>query len=215
MKPALRVEGRLEFRNAAGVQPMPQPFLSSVGFETPSGEPGRFAGQFASGERQAFSTVAAGGRFIVRPYEGRGWFVQSVKAGDVDITDRVFDLQTDTSIVVTYTDRATKVSGTVKDARGAAATTATVLAFPVDRARWSGHGESPRHLKSTLASSGGGYTFAHLPPGEFYLIAVDAADAEDWQDPQKLEAFARRASTLSVIAGDTAKTLDLVMAPIR
>ena len=83
--------------------------------------------------RASFSTVAAGGRYIVRPYELGGWFVQSVTLGGKDITDRAFDLQADTtSLVVTYTDRPRRCPGTVTDARGDASPTAVVLAFPVD-----------------------------------------------------------------------------------
>ena len=59
--------------------------------------------------------------------------MQSITLDGKDITDRAFDLQADaTSLVVTYTDRPSKVTGTVTDARGAASATAVVLAFPVD-----------------------------------------------------------------------------------
>ena len=68
-----------------------------------------------------FSTGAPAGQYIVRPYEFFGWFVRSVTLDGKDITDRVFDLQTDTtSLVVVFTDRPSKVSGTVRDARGSA-----------------------------------------------------------------------------------------------
>ena len=73
--------------------------------------------------------------------------MHSVTLDGKDITDRVFDLQADTtSLVVTYTDRPSKVSGTVTDARGAASPTAVVLAFPVDPQRWSGYGTIAAHV---------------------------------------------------------------------
>ena len=204
LRPALRVEGRVEFRGgeqraigAADGSP------ASI-FETPFGEPGQFAVAATRGATLSFSTVAAGGRYIVRPYELGGWFVQSVTVDGKDITDRVFDLQADaTSLVVTFTDQPSKVSGTVKDARGAASPTAIVLAFPVDPKRWSGYGASPRNLKSALASRTGVYTFEHLPPGDYYVIAVDPAEADGWQDPTRLEALAGQATKLTVAAGDT------------
>ena len=55
----------------------------------------------------------------------------------------------------------------------------------------------------------GVYTFDHLPPGEYYVIAIDAADADGWKDPKTLEALASQATRLTVAAGDTPKTLDL------
>ena len=164
----------------------------------------------------SFSTIAAGGRYIVRPYEYFSWFVQSVTLAGKDITDRAFDLQADaTSLVVTYTDRPSKVSGTVNDARGAAGATAIVLAFPVDPKLWSGYGESPRNLKTALTSRTGAYTFEHLPPGEYNVIAIDPAEAEDWQDPARLEALAGEAAKLTIAASDTSKTLYLRVKAIR
>lgn len=212
LRPALRVEGRVEFRGASGSLPAAVA-NAPIMFETPFGEPGQFAVQAVKG---VFATVGAGGRYIVRPYELAGWVVQSVTLGDKDITDRTFDLQADTtSLVVTFTDRPSKVSGTVRDARGAASPTAVVLAFPVDPERWSGYGVSPRTLKSALTTQSGVYTFEHLPPGDYYLIAVDAAGAEGWKDPKVLEALATWATKLTVATGDTPKTVDLNVQAIR
>ena len=132
--------------------------------------------------------AAATSRDRSRPADGS---CTSVTLDGKDVTDRVLDLQSDaTSFVVTYTDRASKVTGTVTDARGAPSATAVVLAFPVDQQRWSGYGASPRTLKSANTTASGVYTFAHLPPGDYYLIAVENADADGWQDPSRLEALA-------------------------
>ena len=212
LRPALRVEGRIEFRSGSG----PPPMMAGIMFETPFGEPGQFAVEVTKGATPSFSTVAAGGQYIVRPYELDGWFVQSVTLGGKDITDRAFDLQADTtSLVVTYTDRLSKVSGTVTDARSDVSPTAIVLAFPIDQRRWSGYGASPRTLKSALTTRSGDYTFDHLPPGDYYVIAIDPAEADDWKDPATLEALASQAARLTVVAGDAPKTLDLRLKAIR
>ena len=214
LRPALRVAGRIE-RRSGGDQATPTPRMGGVAFETAFSEPGQF---FAEVDREelTFSTVGAGGRYIARPVENGGWFVQSITLDGKDLTDRVFDLQSDaTSFVITYTDRPAKVSGTVTDERSAPSATAVVLAFPVDQQRWSGYGGSPRTLKSTLTTPGGIYTFAHLPPGDYYLIAVEGAAADGWQDPNRLEALASRATRLSIAPGDSLKTLDLRVRSIQ
>lgn len=212
LRTALRVEGRIALRGAAGPQPA-QPAIAGLTFETPFGEPGQFAVSARNGE---FATVAAGGRYIARPYEIGGWFVRSVTLDGKDITDRTFDLQSNTtSIVVTYTDQPSKVSGTVKDARGAASPNAVVLAFPVDPQRWVGYGKSPRNVRSVSMSTSGVYTFEHLPPGDYYVIAIDAAQADGWRDPKMLQILASRAEKLTVAAGDAARTLDLSLKAIR
>jgi hypothetical protein len=214
LRPALRIQGRVELRSGE-TPPTAPPRIAGLIFETPFGEPGRVAVEITRDATRSFSTLAAGGPYIVRPYEFFGWFVQSVTLAGKDIGDRAVTLQEDaTSFVVTMTDRPSKVSGTVTDARGATSPTAIVLAFPVDPRWWSGYGESPRNLKTALTSRTGVYTFDHLPPGEYYVIAIDPAEAEGWQDPARLEALASDATRLTV-AAETAKTLDLRVKAIR
>ena len=212
LRPALRVEGRIEFRGESTAQPA----MAGIAFETPFGEPGQFFSEPTKGATLSFATVAAGGQYIVRPYEMVGWFVHSVTLGGKDITDRVFDLQADaTSLVVTYTDRPSKLSGTVTDDRGAASPTAVVLVFPADPQRWSGYGATPRTLKSALTARSGIYTVNHLPPGDYYAIALADSDIDGWRDPATLETLAGQATRLTVAEGDAPKTLDLRVKAIR
>jgi hypothetical protein len=202
----LRVEGRLEFRST-NIPPPPPPRVVGIGFERPFGEPGQF---FAELRNNAFATAAAAGRYIAQPLEPAGWFVRSVTLDGQDITDRAFDLTTDaTSFVVTYSDRPSKVSGTVKDSNGNLSRDALVLVFPVDPQRWTGYGNSPRFLRSAGIMTTGLYTFAHLPPGEYYVIAIDSANAEGWLDPKRLQSLAGQAERLTVTASDGPRTLDL------
>ena len=221
LRPALRVEGRIDVRSQKS-GPMP-PVMRNVGvvFETPFGEPGRFAVAVEDG---SFATVAAGGQYLARPYEMLGWYVDSVVAGESrggsgppqDITDRVFDLRSDmTSIVVTYTDRALPLTGTVTDASSRASTSAMVLVFPVDPRQWTGYGASPRNIKSMPTSRTGAYTFAHLPPGDYYVVAIDAGEADGWTNPATLEALAKQATTVKLSRGDSPRTLDLRVKSIR
>ena len=198
VKPALQIEGRVEFRGAAGPQPMPQRTVSGlVAFESPFLER-RFAAE-TSRETQTFSAVAAAGQYFVRPYEGNGWYVQSVKAGDTDVTDRLVDLQTNTR-------HHHHVDGPANEGLRDRQGRARRRQLDRDRAPVSrrshavvGVRHSPRNFKSGLTSAAGGFTFEHVPIGEYYVVAVDRDDADDWQDPQKLEALARRATTLTVV----------------
>jgi hypothetical protein len=216
LRPALRVEGRLELRGAASAQSTASPRLLGVMFETPFGEPGQFAVE-VNRSTLTFSTVAAGGQYIVRPYEpGGGWCVQSITLDGKDITDRVFDLQADaTSFVVTYTDQPSKVSGNVTDSGGAPSSAAVVLAFPVDPRGWSGYGAKSRTLKSALTTRIGAYTFEHLPPGEYFVVAVDASELEGWRDPARLEAFAAHGTRVTIRSGERVKTVDLRVRTIQ
>ena len=216
LRAALRISGRVEYRNDSGSTPPPPHPFARVFFETPYGEPGQVG---AEGERDSptFSVVAAPGQFIARTGgDIGGWFLRSVTLDGRDITERAFDLQADTnSLVITYTDRPSKVSGTVTDARGTPSATAVVLMFPVDRERWSGFGTNPRMLRTAQAARDGAYTFPHVLPGEYYVVAVEPEDSDGWQDPVRLEALASLASRLSIGAEDSATTLDLRVRSIQ
>jgi protocatechuate 3,4-dioxygenase beta subunit len=210
----LRVDGRIEFMGAEGAQPRPASFtIAGVTLERPYGEPDLAFVSIRDG--QTFSTVASGGQYIVSATERAPWVVRSITAGGKDVTDRAFDLDADTTIVVTYTDRPSKITGAVHDARGGAIAGVLVLAFPTDPQRWSGYGRSGRMVRSVISTNTGGYTFEHLPAGDYHLIAVDdpALDAE-WRDPKRLEALARQATKLTVVAGQPAM-LDLTVRDIR
>jgi hypothetical protein len=210
VRPALRLAGRFEFRRVAGAAAPSEPRIRGLYFETPYGEPGQVFAESQGEDWSTFSAVAAGGRFIVRPIDSGGWFMQSVTLDGKDVTDRVIDLQSDaTSFVITYANRPSKVTGTVTDARGGAGTSAVVLTFPVDERQWVGYGSRPRNFKSVSVNRNGVYTFDHLPPGDYYVVAVVAADADGWQDPARLEALSTQASRLSVDSGDSLKTLDV------
>ena len=111
-------------------------------------------------------------------------------------------------------DRPSTVTGVVKDAAGNASAAAIVLAFPVDRQRWTDHGRSPRLLRSVFTTESGVYTFDHLPPGVYHAIAIEDPGSEDWRDPQMLAALANRAMKLTVVAGEP-RTLDLPLRAIR
>jgi Carboxypeptidase regulatory-like domain len=219
LQPPLRVEGRIEFSGANGPPAAPQTFSAGITFETPFGGPGQFA--VSARNAAPFSTVAAGGQYIVHagligaaPELAR-WFVKSVTLDGQDITDRAFDLETDvTSLVVTFTDRPSRVSGMVKDSRGAVAQDAIVLAFPVDPQRWSGYGSEPRTIRGAPTSDAGDYKFDHLPAGDYYLIAIDAAAADDWTDPKRLNVLARQATRLTVVEAES-KGLELTLTAIR
>jgi hypothetical protein len=213
----LRVEGRIEFRGANGAL-VPAARRVVVVFEQASGEPTGFAAEVS--QPPTFSTRAAGGRYIVRAstlgsITDNPWVVQSVTLDGKDITDRPFDLQADvTSIVITYVDRPSPMTGMVRDARGAPSAAAAVLVFPVDRAHWTGYGANPRTLQSEFTSPEGAYAIRHLPAGEYYAIAVAADAAEFWQDPRTLEKLAPQATTLTVAAGRSL-TLDLTLKTVR
>jgi hypothetical protein len=212
LRAALRVEGRVEY--LPGSTPVPP--RTSIQLDTPFGEPANTFIEAVKAQTISFSGVAAGGRYIVRPIESAGWFVDSITLGGKDITDRAFDLQTDaTTIVVTYRDRPQKVSGLVTSEQGGPDPDAAVLVFPVDPRQWTGYGSTPRTLRSALTTRHGVFTIDHLPRGDYYAIAVDAGHLDGWKDPARLEILATQSERLSVGADGSPRTIDLRTRTIR
>jgi uncharacterized protein (DUF2141 family) len=217
LRPAIRIAGRVQFAPGVTAPATLPPNQGSLTLENPSVEAAQvFASSREAGGNGQFSTIGPGGRYIAHAVENSGWFVESITLDGKDITGRPVDLQTDaTTFVVTYTNRASKVTGVVKDARGAVAADAIVIAFPTDPQRWLDYGRSPRFLRSVPMSAKGTYTFDHLPRGDYYVAAIESVDGEGWRDPKVLQLLATRAERLTVAAGQAAQTLDLTMRPAR
>jgi hypothetical protein len=213
LRPAIRIAGRVQFGSGVTAPATLPPNQGSLTLENPSVEATQ---AFAPARNGEFSTIAPGGRYIAHAVENSGWFVESITLDGKDITGRPFDLQTDaTTFVVTYTNRPSKVTGVVKDARGQVASDAMVIVFPTDQQRWRDYGRSPRFLRSVPMSIKGTYTFDHLPPGDYYVIAIEGIDGEGWRDPKVLQSLANRAERLTVAAGQATQTLDLTMRSVR
>jgi hypothetical protein len=209
MRPPVMVEGRIEYDSTSGPPAGTRaPFV--VPFERPTGERG-FGAELVNG---AFAIAATAGQYIVRPMEISGWVVDAVTIDGKNVTDAVIDIAADTSLVVRYTDRRSPVSGIVKDARGVANAGALALVFPTNPERWLGYGANPRTLRSAPTDRDGAYKFDHLPPGEYFVVAIDDAGGDNWTDPKTLALLARQASKITLVAGES-KTLDLVVKAIR
>ena len=89
-------------------------------------------------------------------------------------------------VVVTMIEKAGTLSGSVRDRNGAAATAGAVIAFPAEREQWTQFGLSPPRFKSAETSTGS-FSIGGLPGGEYFVLAVDVALADAWQDPAFLE----------------------------
>jgi Carboxypeptidase regulatory-like domain len=152
-------------------------------------------GSFVTGGLQA-------GRFFVRlPATPPGWAVASIDYAGMDVSRVPLDtgLGMDTvDVVVTLTDRPTEVNGTVRDARGVPMPGAAVLAFPTRRGALLDYGAHPPELRRTRAASSGIFVLRGLPPGDYNLVAIDDADADNWQAPDRLDELARGAARISL-----------------
>jgi hypothetical protein len=79
----------------------------------------------------------------------------------------------------------------------------SVLMFTSDAQAWSDAGPHSRRFRTARTGTGGTFTIAGAPPGEYYIVAVPEEQAADWRDPQALDAFARIATRISIAEGET------------
>jgi len=114
-------------------------------------------------------------------------------------------------IVITLTDKKVEINGRVQGQRGQAA--ATVIAFPVERARWTNFGLRPSRVQSARSSSAGTYRLQRLAAGEYYVIAVPMTDPAVWMTPEFFAAAAPNATRVSIAWGDT-RAVDLQMVEV-
>jgi hypothetical protein len=201
------LSGRLEFR---GTKPPPENMRESVyvGVDPASGN---WGGASTSPDATGtFATGVAGGSYYMTVEGPPGWYLKGVMADGRDISDVPLDVKGNVlGVVVVFTDETSEISGTVRTARGAAESAATVVTFPTDRRLWSGYGSRfPRRVVSTPVGPSGSFALRALPPGEYFVAAIPDSLVETWRDPKVLEDLARMSSRVS-LAENEKRSLDL------
>lgn len=133
-----------------------------------------------------------------------------------DYTDQPFDAAETpdiTGVEVTLTNAAPVLSGTVRDAQGAPAEAAFVIAFPTSSALRSNGGFTPVRIRSTTASRAGAYRFTALPAGEYFVVAIEGSRA-NWHEPEFMQSAEPMSARVSLDWGRTS-TADLVVKAVR
>ncbi len=142
-----------------------------------------------------------------------GWTLRTVLANGIDISDEPIDLTQGvnvSNVVITFTELATQITGTVRRANGLGNPDGTVLLFP-ERASGS---LNARRFRSARVSAWGTFAFADLPAGNYYVVAVDDAESEGWQAPERLNALRSMATRVTLREGDS-KIQDLRLNAVK
>jgi hypothetical protein len=158
-----------------------------------------------------------GGKYLVRVGGNPpGYWLRSVMSEGRDISDTPLEVGVADvgSIVITFTDRPTKLTGSVRGANGNADPDAMVVIFPADSTAWTGFGLNPRRMRSARVAKSGAYSFTGLPPGEYVVAAVKEENLDSWQYPDALEALSRLGTAVRLLEGDT-RTQDLKTGVVR
>jgi hypothetical protein len=206
----VNVTGRLEFGGAAAPPSTIARLLIRLGAQTT----GSRSTSATTDEQGVFSASLVPGSYLIEPPALGGWWIRSITRRGQSLTHRlleVTDAQDD--VVVSYTDRANRMSGLVRTPRGTAAAMALVVALPEPDAAGGGP-PGPTDERTTRASHTGAYEFAHLPPGNYVISAVDDNISQFQLDPATLSRLSR-AGIRVTIADGLSRVLDLKLSDLR
>jgi len=142
------------------------------------------------------------------------WTLKSVTVDGRDITDALLPLGPEeavNNVVITLTDRATRLSGIVVDRNGQPVPEVTIVIFPVDRRAWV---QPSRRIHATRPATDGSYVIAGVPSGEYCLAAAIDFDSKDLFDPGFLDELQRQGFKVTLVDGES-KTQDLRVGIVR
>ncbi len=137
-----------------------------------------------------------------------GWTIRTVRYRGVDVTDTGIEFRPNeniTEIELELTNRVTDLSGVVTNSKGEALKDYSVIIFAQDREKWM---PGSRFLRSGRPDQDGRFKLSALPPGDYYVMALDYLDQDAWTEPEYLERVRNRATSVSINEGET-KTVDL------
>lgn len=141
------------------------------------------------------------------------WTLESAMLGDRDVLDVPFEVtrgQDVSGLVLTMTDRAAMLSGSVRDRAGRATSGPTVIVFPADQRLWP---SSTRRLRASRPDTSGEFIVPDLPAGEYLVATVPDVDLDAWSDPKLLAPLAANALRVTLAMGE-AKTVVLTSADL-
>jgi len=132
-----------------------------------------------------------------------GWYLKSVTIGGVDVTDQAFDFgfgdETVSGAEIVLSNTGARIVGSAADSSDRPATEFAVVAFSANRANWF---TGSRHIRWATAGSNGSFEVDGLPPGEYFVAAMNALPPGDWQ-PETLEALVQRATRVTAREGQS------------
>ncbi len=136
------------------------------------------------------------------------WVIKAARIGGTDILDTGYEFGKEdvTNVEVVVTRTATTVTGKVTlDEKPV--TDYVVVAFPTDEDRWQTL--SPRRFGTARPDQNGLYQLRNLPPGSYYVLALDTMP-EEWGNPELFKTLKDRAKRVTLQEGES-ESLDLTL----
>ena len=136
-----------------------------------------------------------------------GWFLQEARYDGRDIADTAITGPSGGSlsgVQLIVSNRVANLTGQVMNDAGAPVGDGTVVLFVADSTRWF---ETSRHVRSTRPDQHGRYEFKDLPPGDYFLAAVDYLEDGALNDPDVVRALVPYAQKIALAEGAQTRSL--------
>ena len=135
-----------------------------------------------------------------------GWYLKSVTIGGADVSDVPFDFgstaQTIAGAEILLSPAGAMIAGAVTDRPGTPASNFVAVAFSTSRELWF---TGSRHVQRRSGANGL-FAIDGLPPGDYWVVAVDRLDADDWTAREVLDTLVPGASRVTVLEGQVLST---------
>ena len=132
---------------------------------------------------------------------GQQWMLQSIVAGERDVTDLPFEVPDGSvpPLTVTFTDRVSELSGTLTDATGRPAPGYFVIVASAIREYWL---PGSRRIVSGLPDVNGRFVFRALPPGDYRVAVTTDLVQSDLADRNALVEMMNQSTPVTIGVGE-------------
>ena len=134
------------------------------------------------------------------------WWLKSIALHGKEVLDAELELRESADDgVLTLSDRASELSGVVRQGEGAPAAEGFVVVFSSDPRFWF---HNSRRVAGMRLSTEGKYVVRNLPAGEYLVAIASDIDVNEWFDPDVLKSLQREATRVSLQENEV-KSLEL------
>ncbi len=124
------------------------------------------------------------------------WWLKSITIDDREMLDQPLEILPNTrTMSVTFSDRASQLSGVAANRDGAPVTDAYVVVFSDEAKTWFQHS---RRVAAVRPDAQGRYTVWNLPAGNYYVAVSSDLENNEWFDPERLGALRAGASRVTI-----------------
>lgn len=210
VSPGATIKGKIVFEG--GEPPAYRQNIVTVG-SSPL-VPGEMAGPSAQSktfEDWTFELRGLFGRRMLRA-NSAGWTLKSITLNGADVTDSGVEFRGSDVVgafEIKFTKATTSIDATVTEPNGQPANDVLVLVYATDRAKWT---TASRYIRMAYPTAENQVIVNGLPPGDYYVVAIEPIESGFDRNPQVLEQLTRTAERITLFEGEK-KVLQLRYSP--